>query len=288
MNKKIINSFVLSACVATSQYALAVADKTHPRDYIPAPPGTNVAVFYYDQRDGDSFNVNGTEVASNADLDVDVLTARIIHYTEINGYTIDPQIVIPHGNLDLGLANQSSNGVGDVLVGAPIWLVNDNENKQWFSIAPFLWVPVGAYDEDQVVNFGTNTFRPVLEFGYVKGLTDKLYFDVVGGIEWSEDNDNPYGGDVLEKDEIYRLNTMLSYSTDNTGYVWGKYVVQKGGETTLDGVAQNNELDSKTLAVGYSKWISPTVQLQAEYSRDIEVENGVETDGFSLRLVTLF
>lgn len=289
MKKIISNSLLVGALsILTAQNAFALADKTHPRDYIPAPPGTNVAVIYYDQRSGDNLNIDGSEVFNNADLNVDVATARLIHYTEIGGYTIDPQIVIPYGDLDLGVASQSTQGVGDIVIGSPIWLINDNEKKEWLSIAPFLWIPVGAYDENQSFNFGTNTFRPVLEFGYVKGLTDNLFLDFVGGVEWSSDNNDPNGGDVLKKDEIYRLNTMLSYNTDSTGYIWGKYVIQKGGETTLDGVAQGDEIDSKTLSLGYSKWITPTLQLQAEYSKDLEVENGIETDGFSMRLVTLF
>ena len=188
----------------------------------------------------------------------------------------------------MGAAGQDSTGVGDIVLGAPIWLINDNENKQWFSIAPFLHVPIGAYNENKGVNWGKNTWRPVLEFGYVKGLTDNLYIDFVGGVEWSSDNDDPFGGDKLEKDPIYRLNSMLSYSLDETSHIWGKYVIQKGGEETLDGVSLNNEMDTSTLAFGITKWVSQSVQLQAEYSTDVKVENGIKADGFSLRLVTIF
>lgn len=274
--------------IAMSQQAFAVAELTHPRDYIPAPPGTNVAIFYLDGRSGDSLYSDGNEVTNNMDLDVTVATARFIHYTEFNGFTIDPQIVIPYAKLDVGAAGQDSAGVGDVIVGTPIWLVNNNEDKQWFSIAPFLHIPIGAYEEDKAVNWGKNTIRPVLEFGYVKGLTDNLYFDLVGGVEWSSDNNSPFGGDKLEKDPIYRLNAMLSYSIDDSSHVWGKYVIQKGGEETLDGLSLNNKLDVSTAAIGFTKWIDKSVQLQGEYSTDLNVENGIKASGFSFRLVTLF
>ena len=288
-NRKSLCGLVVSLSMAIlSNHAFALADKTHPRDYIPAPPGTDVGVFYLDHRSGNSLNSNGSEVANNADLSVNVATARYIHYTEVGGYTIDPQIVVPYADLDLGIAQQSSTGVGDVVIGAPFWLINDNEKKEWFSIAPFLWVPVGAYDENKAVNFGTNTYRPLLGFGYVKGLTDKLYIDFVGDIEWSTDNDSPNGGSRLEKDPVYRLNSMLSYNLSDTGYIWGKYVIQKGGEQKLDGVSLNNKQDDRTLVVGYSNWISKSTQFQAEYSTDLQVENGVEVDGFSLRMVTVF
>lgn len=288
VNKLACKALFAAGTIAASQQAFAVAELTHPRDYIPAPPGTNVAVFYLDERSGDSLYSDGNKIANNMDLSVKVGTARFIHYTEINGYTIDPQIVIPHAKLDVGAAGQDSTGVGDVVIGAPIWLINDSENKQWFSIAPFLHIPVGAYNENKTVNWGKNTVRPVLEFGYVKGLTDNLYLDFVGGVEWSSDNDDPFGGNTLEKDPIYRLNSMLSYSLDETSHVWGKYVIQKGGEETLDGVSLDNEMDTSTLAFGFTKWVGKSVQLQGEYSKDLSVENGIKTDGFSLRLVTLF
>ena len=213
VNKLALKAMLAAGTIAVSQQAFAVAELTHPRDYIPAPPGTNVAVFYLDERSGESLYSDGGRIADNMGLDVKVATARFIHYTEINGYTIDPQIVIPHAKLEVGAAGQDSTGVGDIVLGAPIWLINDNENKQWFSIAPFLHVPIGAYNENKGVNWGKNTWRPVLEFGYVKGLTDNLYIDFVGGVEWSSDNDDPFGGDKLEKDPIYRLNSMsVSYT----------------------------------------------------------------------------
>ena len=97
------------------------------------------------------------------------------------------------------------------------------------------------------------------------------------------------GGSTLEKDEVYRFNATFSYDLTPGSFIWTRYVKQSGGEEQVDGVVSaGTDLDTDTLSVGYTHWIGQSFQLQAEYTRDLEVENGFETDGFTFRLAMPF
>lgn len=281
-----IPALLTSALISTE--ALALAETVHPRDYIPAPVGTTLSVTYLDQRSGDNAYASGSQVASNMDLEATAVVQRFIHFTEIFGVVADPQLIIPYVNLDVGAAQQSDTGVGDIFFGSTFWTVNNPENKEWFGISPFVYMPTGNYDSDQSVNVGTNRWSALLEFGYVKGLTDNLYLDLVGEVEWFGDNDDPFGGKTLEKDEVYRLSTMFSYNLNPASYVWARHAMQFGGEEKLDGVEQGTELDNHTLSLGYTRWIGKEFQVQVEYTKDLEIDNGIEVEGFTLRGVIPF
>ncbi|WP_010322700.1 transporter [Marinobacterium stanieri] len=286
--KTILSSAILLGSLSVAQQAMAIAETVHPRDYIPAPAGTNLSVTYLNHRSADNMNVDGDTVSKNAGFEANAMIQRFIHFTEFMGMPADPQVIIPVVDLDVGIAGQESQGVGDIFFGSTFWPLADAENKQWFGITPFIYMPTGEYNSDKGVNLGANRWSYVLQAGYTKGLTDGLFFEVVGEVEWYGDNDDYVGGTTLSKDETYRFNTMLSYDVGPGRYVWGRYTKQVGGEESVSGASQDNEMDTDTMSLGYSHWVGQDFQLQAEYTRDLEVENGFETDGVTLRLVVPF
>lgn len=291
MNKnkhKLLGVSTLLAGVLLAGKANAMAEVVHPRDYIPAPVGTTLSVTYLDQRSGDNAYASGNHVASGMDLDTKAAIQRFIHFTEVFGMVADPQIIIPYVDVEVGAANQKDTGIGDIFIGSTFWTLNDPENKEWFGISPFVYFPTGNYDSKQATNVGANRWSALLEFGYVKGLTDNLYLDLVGEIQWYGDNDDPFGGKNSKKDEAYRLSTMLSYDLDAGSYIWGRHAMQFGGEEQLDGVDQGKELDNHTLSLGYTRWFGKDFQMQVEYTKDLSIDNGIEVEGVTLRGVIPF
>lgn len=290
INKKNVTCFTFTTLISGfSCNAFALAETVHPRDYIPAPAGANLSVTYLDHRGADDYFVDDKKVSSDADFQATALIQRFIHYTELFGMPADPQIVVPIVDLDVGLAGESDKGIGDTMIGSTFWPVSDAENRQWFGISPFIYLPTGDYDEQKSVNVGTNRWSYLLQAGYVKGLTESLYLDLVGEVEFYGDNDRYLGSSRLEKDQSYRFNATLSYDFSPTNYIWTRYVKQIGGEEKVDGITSaGTDVDTDTLSVGYTHWVSPELQLQAEYTQDVEVENGFETSGFTLRLAIPF
>lgn len=288
-NYKLLSaSAVLCGSLLSSQ-VFAIAETVHPRDYIPAPSGVNLSVTYLQSVTGDDLNINGSTVSDQADLEVNAVVQRFIHYTELFGMPADPQVIIPIVDQDIGIMGQSSSGIGDIFVGSTFWPVADNDNKEWFGITPFIYLPTGEYDSDKAVNVGANRWAFVLQAGYTKGLTDGLYMDLIGELETYGDNDDFAGGSTLSKDDKYRFSAMLSQDVTAGGYVWGRYCKQLGGEEFVDGVATaGTDADTDTVTVGYTQWVGQSFQLQAEYSQDLSVDNGIETDGVTLRVAIPF
>lgn len=217
-----------------SSNTFALAEIVHPRDHIAAPVGTTIAVTYLDHASGDDLYVDGNKVANNGDYSATALIQRVVHYTEMFGMVVDPQIIVPYADVGVGILNSDDRGIGDTLFGATFWTINDPKNKEWFGISPFVYAPTGDYDSDKAVNIGANRWSTLLEFGYVKGIGDKTYLDFVGEIEWYGDNDDPsIGGSILEKDPAYRLSSMISHDINSASYVWGRHAIQRGGRSFL-------------------------------------------------------
>ena len=102
-NYKLLPVSALLCGTLLSSQAFAVAETVHPRDYIVAPPGVNLSVTYLQNVTGDNFNIDGNEVSDNADLEVNAVIQRLIHYTEFFGMPADPQIIIPVVDQKVGL-----------------------------------------------------------------------------------------------------------------------------------------------------------------------------------------
>ncbi|WP_428035050.1 transporter [Amphritea sp.] len=289
-NYKLLPVSALLCGTLLSSQVFAVAETVHPRDYIVAPSGVNLSVTYLQTVNGDNFNIDGNKVADNANLEVNAVVERLIHYTELFGMPADPQIIIPVVDQKVGLLGDDSSGIGDIFLGSTFWPIADSANKEWLGITPFVYLPTGEYESDKAVNVGANRWSFVLQAGYTKGLTEGgLYMDLIGEVEVYGDNNDLAAGDSLSRDNMYRMSAMLSQDVTQGGYIWGRYSKQKGGEQQIDGVTQAaTDIDTDTLTVGYSQWVGKEFQLQGEYSKDLNVENGIETDGVTLRLVVPF
>ncbi|WP_417225610.1 transporter [Amphritea sp.] len=288
-NYKALSVSALLCGSLLSGQAFAIAETVHPRDYIPAPKGVNLSVTYLQSVSGDDFNVDGDTVSNDADLQVNAVIQRFIHYTELFGMPADPQIIIPVVDQDVGIQGEQSSGIGDIFIGSTLWPIANNDNKEWLGLSSFVYLPTGEYESDKAVNVGANRWTLVFQGGYTKGLSDGLYMELIGEVEIYGDNNDLAAGDSLGRDNMYRMSAIVSQDVTQGGYVWGRYSKQKGGEVDIDGVDQaNSDVDTDTLTLGYSQWIGKRFQLQGEYSQDLSVKNGIETDGITLRVAIPF
>ncbi len=123
----------------------------------------------------------------------------------------------------------------------------------------------------------------------MRNLTDKLSLDLVADIQWFGDNDDPFGGDRLERDNMYQAQAMLSYDFSPATAAHVRYSWKGGAESTLDGISGNDKVDTATVTVGVTHWLVPgKVQLIAQYVNDTRVQDfGFEAETSQLRLLYL-
>jgi hypothetical protein len=143
---------------------------------------------------------------------------------------------------------------------------------------------VGEYDNDKHgLNLAGNRWKFQEELGFVKGfpvLPDhNAYFELqLAGVFQTDNDDVSIGGREVEEstDPILKVESHLSYDITKAFYASADYYFHWGGEDTLDGVKQDDELNTHTLG-GTLGWnIAPSFQLLLQYKHDVQVDNGPE------------
>jgi len=286
----ILTSIILSSGLSSSAFAVDV----DAGDYTALPAGTNLAMLYYQNASRDELYADGNKLAGDYSLDSNIGILRGVHFTEIGGYTVDPQFLLPFGSLDAGgdvaatLGDES--GVGDLVLAATVWLVNKPEDNTYFGITPFLYLPTGSYDADSALNLGENRWKFALQGGYITNLTDNVALDVAADVMLYGDNDDYSAGKkTLEQAASFQLQAYLRYQMNPSWDLRAGVSQSWGGETKVDGVNQDDEAEITKMTLGTAYFVDPTLQLLVNYGRDLDVKNGFKEDNrLNFRILKAF
>lgn len=277
----------ISVCLSFSQ---AFAVDLDAGDYDYAPSGTNLAILYYQHASRDALYSGSDKVAGSYDLTSDVGIARFVHYTDVAGIHIAPQILVPFGGLDAGKdisALGSSSGLGDIILANTFFLYNDASTHSTFGITPYLFLPTGQYSSDKTLNLGENRYKMNIQAAYTTRLLPKLAWDVSADMTIYGKNTDALGGD-LKQDVGYQVQTNARYFLTDKVDLRAGVSYSNAGETKQAGVTTDAMKQTK-FWVGTG--INPTAstQLIVAYGRDIKVENGFkENNRINLRFLKAF
>lgn len=262
-------------------------------DYVPAAAGTSLGLLYLQQAERDHLYRDGHSLAGSPGLDSQIGILRLVHYADLGGYRVAPQILLPFGRLDGrhddGVLGDSS-GLADPILAMPVWLLNQPERRRFFGITPYLFIPAGRYDHDQPLNLGENRWKLTLQAGYVTGLGEKLALDLAADVTVYGDNDS-YGPDKLnhEQKPSYQYQGFLRYPLSDTLDLRGGLSWQHGGENCLDSSWLNDSQRTGKWSAGFAWFFRPDAQLAATVGRDLTVDNGFREDSrVNLRLLYAF
>lgn len=280
----------LAGCLGSQAHAVDV----DAGDYTALPEGTNLGMVYYQHAERRSLYSGGHKQPMRAGLNSDIGILRGVHFMKLGGFTIDPQFLLPFGQLegkrDTSGLGKSDGGIGDLILASTVWLVERPEEKTYFGITPFLYVPTGRYDRDDALNIGENRWKFALQAGYIQGLGDKWWLDLIGDVTWFGKNDDATSaGLTLRQSALYQGQAFLRYQLTPSLDLRVGYSRLWGGETRLDGVDQHDKPDTAKFLVGAGWFVTPKTQLLFNYGRDQSVENGFkEGDRFNVRLMQVF
>lgn len=286
-----LKGLLLSAAVSTALPAHAL--DVDAGDYTALPEGTRLLALYGQYAERDSLYINNDKLAGDYGLDSQVGILRGVYYTKLGDYIVDPQFLLPFGKLeaegDLSALGEAS-GVGDLIVAATVWLVNNPQEKEYFGVTPFLFLPTGSYDKGDTLNLGENRYKLTLQAGYIKGLTEKTTLDLIGDVTFYGDNDDFTAAKLtLEQDASYQLQAYLRYNVTPTFDLRAGVSKSWIGETSVEGVDSGDDAEVSKYQVGFGWFFTPTTQLLATYGSDLSVDNGFKEDArLNLRLLTLF
>lgn len=262
-------------------------------DYVPAAAGTTLGLLYLQQAERDHLYRDGHRLAGSPGLDSQIGILRLVHYADLGGYRVAPQILLPFGRLDGrhdGNALGDSSGLADPILAMPVWLLEQPQRRRFFAITPYLFVPVGRYDHDQPLNLGENRWKLTLQAGYVTGLGDRLALDLTADVTFYGDNDS-YGPLRLnhEQKPSYQYQGFLRYPLGDTLDLRAGLSWQHGGENCLDSSWLDDSQRTGKWSAGFAWFFRPDAQLAATFGRDLIVDNGFREDSrVNLRLLYAF
>ena len=255
---------------------LAHADvKPDPGDYTALPQGTDVVVLYQQNPRGDKVYSGGKKVADNLDLDLTVGVLRLIHFTEFfnTGLTWDPQIVIPFGYQKIGATDSKNSGLGDITFGGTVWTIADLARNEHLGWSVFVTAPTGS-DKNQGFALSDNRWALDFQVGYIKGLTDKITWDVIAETEFY---DKQRATDA-EKAPLFQLHNHLRYNFTPDTYAAISYRHNWGARQTLDHETLATSRSNGTLGFTVATMLGKQVQVMGQLMHDTSVREGVKID----------
>jgi hypothetical protein len=206
------------------------------------------------------------------------------------------------GRLEAGPAapQSSSSGMGDLIVGGIIGLVGSPalsleefmqyKPKTSMGLLTKIGLPTGTYDGSQALNLGTNRWSvqvgaPISFFFGETLLDEKLTtFDLLPSITFYGDNDAPFGGNTLEQDMLFLLETHLTHNINRAMWVSLDAFYSNGGETTMDGVAGNNAQEALSLGASAGVNLSRALSFKFSYG-EVVSRNDDGPDGYMFRII---
>lgn len=276
--------------------SFAHAQDLEPRSYSNAPVGMNFLLAGYAYTDG-GLATDPSLSLENAELKIHSTLAAYARSLDVLGKSAKFDAIVPYawlsGSADYQgiLHEREVSGFGDPRLrfsmnffGAPALSMKEFGSYSQdlvFGASVQVFLPLGQYDPDRLVNIGTNrwAFRPELGVSKAWG---RWIVEGTAGVKFHADNDDFFGGKLREQDPIYSLQAHVVYSFPRG--IWlaldGTYYL--GGRTTLNGVdgddLQKNSRLGATLALPVSR--SHSIKLHA--STGTTVRTGTDFDAVAI------
>jgi hypothetical protein len=267
-------------------------------DLMPAPAGTNALLSYSTFTTRQSFVTNqGQTIEDGTKLDSYIGILRYVHYADIGGFTVAPQVLLPYGRLyDGSLGGVSLNDTGgfaDPIVAAPFWFVNNQQSGTSLAIVPYLFVPLGKYDAGEALNLGENRWKFDLQLGGTQDLGHGFLMQASADVMWYGPNSDAMGNGIgdLRQDNTYQAQIWLTYAPpkDPSWKFSLGYSKYWGGDQSINGVENGIATESDQLRLQVSKFVTPTFQVQGLVQRDLDVQGGFREDlRTTVRFMKLF
>jgi hypothetical protein len=142
--------------------------------------------------------------------------------------------------------------------------------------------PLGDYDPEKTINFGSNRWSVSPEIG-VSHRKGRFTIEGAGSLIWFSNNDEFLGDSKLEQETVLIARANLLYHFDRPGtwigigsmYLWG-------GETTVDGTEKNDLQQTSRSGVGLSVPIGQRHNLFFKFSTGVTSRIGADFNNYNI------
>ena len=261
-------------------------------DYIPAPPGTKVVLFYGQWANARGLYRDDRNVDPDARLETHLAIIRLVRFTELAGMPFNYQLLQPLGSAEAGGSVKAlghSGGLGDTIVSATLWPVADAKRGTYIGISPYLFVPVGDYDRNRGINFGENRWKAVMQVGGSQRVTKHIVAELGADVTFFGRNTRFDGSRTLSQRASFSAIGHLRYLIDDKNEFNVRAIHTIGGSTRIDGVASGAQSHGWSALATYRRTLPHQMQLMVQGGRDLSIDNGFrERARVQVRLLKAF
>ncbi len=291
---KTLSLLILRAAIALVAIALATAtasaQELEPRLFSPAPTGMNIVLGAF----GYSFgNILLDPAVPVEDLDarLAIFTAGYVRTLNVFGASAKIDAILPvvggdwKAVLDGQDTTRSATGLGDARVrfsvlfsGAPAL-----SRKEFASYKPGtivggglqVWVPLGQYDPDRLLNLGSNrwVFRPQLG---VSQTLARWVLEAAAAAWFYTDNTNFFGGDTLSQNPIAALQGHVTYQFGQGFWAAADAGYGRGGQTSVNDEEKDTRISNWRLGVTLAFPISSHDSIKLAFISGLRAGKGAD------------
>lgn len=241
----------------------AAAQQLEPRSYANTPVGLNFLLAGYAYTSGD-VSFDPSIPLENASLQAHLGVLAYARAIDVWGRSGKFDVVLPYARvsgsaeLEGQPVERNVSGFGDPTLrfsvnfyGAPALSLDDFASyEQDLIIGASLKVslPLGQYDDDKLVNIGTNRWAISPQIGMSKAL-GPLTLELEVGATFYTDNDDFLGGSTRAQDPLYSVQAHAIYNFRSGIWVALDGTYYTGGRSTIDGVPSGVELSNSRLGL---------------------------------------
>jgi len=138
-------------------------------------------------------------------------------------------------------------------------------------------VPLGQYDKMKLINLGTNRWAVKPELGLSHPIGN-WSFELYAGVWLFEANDEYFGGKVRQQDPLLSYQAHIVYEIGPRFWAAADYTYYVGGESTVNGVHQNDRQDNSRGGLTLSAPIGKSQSFKLTWTRGVTVRIGSKTD----------
>jgi hypothetical protein len=312
-----LKRWVLGALACAAMSGTAQAQGDGPRAWLFAPDGLNAVSFTWMDLSS-NYNFAGDILIPGADLDANVEALSYTRFFGIGGRFAQVQAVGIFG----GLGGEVTLGPGSPLPGFPpgvyrtrrfrgfsdptltfrlglagapaLKLPEFVKHKQGFQLYGLVQVgvPIGEYETTQLVNLGTNRWAirlgPTMVVPFRGGATP-TYLEIVPTVSFFTRNDDPVGEAAERTQEPqFITESHLTHNLTPKFWVGGDFRYQYGGETTTDGVKDNNRANALGAGVTMGYQILRPLSVFGGWSQVIAESDGSRGTMWRVRMALVF
>ena len=287
---------ILIAAISTSMFGPGIAfagSGDGPRSFPLLPEDINLVTAYALSQTGDQL-INPGEIIPEADIDADIGILQYTHTFSVYGHLGAVFGALPYAKIkgsvplggSTGTVSAKDTGFGGTILGGVIGLVGSPalsgqefaEHQPGFQLGLVgkAFLPTGSYNSDKVISVGSNRLagQLVLPITYSIGssMVDRhlTTFEILPSVTFFEDNSDPSGdANTTGQDPLYTLESHVTRNLTKT--VWASFggIYNYGGETSTDGVSNNDRRQSFGLGASVSFAATSSTSVKVSYGETV-------------------